>query len=325
MRYRKNTASICGLVVILSGILMSAQVELDVTGNPADVKFYYQDLRNFLTAFKMIDEGSDVKETLKNEYLDKASPALKNYMEDGGLGLEDFVNRFDQYKEGYATLRDAPEQLAAQEGSIRAALASMKKALPKAMFLPVYYMAGISGGMFAEPSEVGIRFAMSRLGDPDHLNRLRLTVFHENVHVQQFLAMGPEEYFKIYGDEQSLLAVSIREGVAEYLTYLILGEYTKNDVYDYAKKNEKKLWERFASEMSNREFGDWLFSAPEDPDQPRDLGYIMGALIVESYYEHAADKNTALEDILGITDYEGFLEKSRYKEKFSARADLNFN
>lgn len=321
MKNLSKTAMITCLVFVMSAISIYAQVELDVTDDPGEVKIYYDDLHNFLKAFEMIKEGADLRETLKTEYLDKASPALKNYMQDGGLSLDDFVSRFDQYKEAYATLQEAPERLAAQESSIRDALARMKKTLPNSMFLPIYYLVGISGGMFAEPSEVGIRLAMSRLADPDHLSRLRLTVFHENVHVQQFLAMGPEEYFKIYGDEQSLLAVSIREGVAEYLTFLILGEYTEKDVYDYIKKDEKKLWERFESEMFNREFGDWLFSTPEDPDQPRDLGYIMGALIVESYYENAGDKEKALEDILGITDYEGFLEKSGYAQKYSSRAD----
>ena len=69
--------------------------------------------------------------------------------------------------------------------------------------------------------------------------------------------------------------------------------------------------------MNNREFGDWLFSEPKDPDQPRDLGYILGALIVESYYENAGDKKKALEEILKITDYKAFLAKSRYADKFS--------
>jgi hypothetical protein len=132
----------------------------------------------------------------------------------------------------------------------------MKKILPKAMFLPIYYLVGITGGLHAEPSEVGIRPAISRLRSGDHLDNLKLTVIHETVHVQQFLAIGPEEYHRIYEDKQSLLAVSVREGVAEYLTYLITGEYSKPDVLDYINKDEKKIWERFESEMRNREFGD---------------------------------------------------------------------
>ncbi|UCE22693.1 MAG: hypothetical protein JSV46_10935, partial [Candidatus Aminicenantes bacterium] len=132
----------------------------------------------------------------------------------------------------------------------------------------------------------------------------------------QFLAIGMEEYHSIYEDKQSLLAVSIREGVAEYLTQLITGEYSKKEVYEYIKKDEKNIWERFKTEMHNREFGDWLFSKPKDPDQPRDLGYIMGALIVESYYENAKDKKKAIDEILKVTDYKEFLERSHYTEKF---------
>jgi hypothetical protein len=315
MRTLTKLWMILGLALFSGWPAVNPQMELPVTGDPGQVKFYYDDLHNFLAAFRKINAGADLAQTLKTEYLDKASPALKNYMQDQGFELKNFVGRFDSYKEAYATLPKAPEQLAAQEENIRKALVSMKKVLPKSVFLPIYYLVGISGGLHAEPSEVGIRFAMSRLGSPEHLDKLKLTVVHETVHVQQFMAIGPEEYHRIYEDKQSLLAVSIREGVAEYLTYLITGEYSKKEVLDYIKKDEKRIWERFESEMHNREFGDWLFSATKNPDQPRDVGYMMGGLIVESYYENAGDKEKALEEILKVIDYDGFLAKSRYGEK----------
>lgn len=307
---------IVSLVLVLIGSNVSAQ-DLDLTDDPTKVKICYDDLENFLVAFKKIDQGADLAETLKVDYLDKASPALKNYMQDTGYSLKDFVERFDSYKESYATLPGAPKQLKAQEESIRSALQDMKNMLPEAMFLPLYYMVGISGGMFAEPSETGIRLAMSRLADDDHLRRLKLLVVHESVHVQQFLAIGPEAYFTIYGNKQSILAVSIREGTAEYLTRLICGDYTNPDVYAYAKKNENRIWERFESEMHNREFGDWLFATPKNPDQPKDLGYIVGALIVGAFYENAEDKDMAIKEILSITDSDSFLVKSGYAEKFA--------
>ena len=316
MKKQLKHGFILSLVMVLTLPAVYGQVELDVTGDPAQVKIYYDDLYNFLEALRKIEAGADLEQTLKTEYLDKASPALKNFMQDTGYGLDDFVNRFEKNRESYATLPEAPEHLKGQEGNIRAALTSMKKLLPDSMFLPIYFIVGVSGGMFAEPSEVGIRMAMTRLADPDHLSRLKLTVVHENVHVQQYLAIGPVAYQSIYGEKQSLLAVSVREGVAEFLTYLICGEYSKRDVYDYVKKNEKSLWKRFQAEMNNREFGDWLFAAPTDPDQPRDLGYIMGAMIVESYYENAGDKTKALEEILKVTDYQAFLAGSRYAQKF---------
>lgn len=317
MRHLSQTIILATIILVVVSMPVLAQLGIEPVYDPADIKFIYDDLHNFLKAFKMINDGADLAETLKKEYLDKASPGLKNYMEDVGFELKDFVERFEKYRKSYLSLPELPGQLVSQEDNIRNALQNMKKIFPKPVFIPIYYIVGISGGLHAEPSEVGIRLAFSRSPSPDHLADLKLTIIHELIHVQQFLAIGIEEYHSIYEEKQSLLAVSIREGVAEYLTYLIAGKYSKKEVYEYIKKDEKNIWERFKEEMHNREFGDWLFSKPKDPDQPRDLGYIMGALIVESYYENAADKKKAIDEILKVTDYKEFLERSHYAEKFS--------
>jgi hypothetical protein len=49
---------------------------------------------------------------------------------------------------------------------------------------------------------------------------------------------------------------------------------------------------------------------------PQDIGYFVGFRIVQSYYENAADKSAAFQEILAVTDYELFLQKSGYAEKF---------
>ncbi len=317
MRRLSQAIIFATIILLLVSMPVRAQFGIEPVYDPEEIKFFYDDLHNFLKAFKMINDGADLAETLKKEYLDKASPGLKNYMEDVGFELKDFVERHEKYRKSYLSLPELPGLLVSQENSIRKSLQNMKKIFPKPVFIPIYYIVGISGGLHAEPSEVGIRLAFSRSPSPDHLADLKLTIIHELIHVQQFLAIGIEEYHSIYEDKQSLLAVSIREGVAEYLTHLITGEYSKKEVYEYIKKEEKNIWERFKGEMHNREFGDWLFSKPKDPDQPRDLGYIMGALIVESYYENAEDKKKAIDEILKVTDYKEFLERSRYAEKFS--------
>jgi hypothetical protein len=38
----------------------------------------------------------------------------------------------------------------------------------------------------------------------------------------------------------------------------------------------------------------------------------MGALITRAYYDNADDKVQAIQDILSVTDYPAFLERSRY-------------
>ena len=69
--------------------------------------------------------------------------------------------------------------------------------------------------------------------------------------------------------------------------------------------------------MNERLPGDWMFSDPSDPEQPIDVGYVMGARIVEAFYDKAEDKKEAVQEILSITDYADFLDRSGYSEKFS--------
>ena len=58
-----------------------------------------------------------------------------------------------------------------------------------------------------------------------------------------------------------------------------------------------------------------MWSKPDDPEQPRDIAYVFGARIVESYYESASDKRRALREIFSVTDYERFLDQSGYAAK----------
>jgi uncharacterized protein YjaZ len=138
-------------------------------------------------------------------------------------------------------------------------------------------------------------------------------------HMQQLAAVG-ERYFEIFsGEGRTLLALSIREGSATFLAELVAGgSRHKNEGRRYLEAHEAELWSRFEALMLGPETGDFLWSQPEDPDQPRDLGYAIGARIVEAYYEKADDKVKAAEVILGITDYPTFLALSEYRGARSA-------
>ena len=68
--------------------------------------------------------------------------------------------------------------------------------------------------------------------------------------------------------------------------------------------------------MNGKETGDWMWEKPDNPNQPRDIGYVFGALIVEYYYKHAPDVFETTKDILSVTDYPAFLERTEYQHKF---------
>lgn len=131
--------------------------------------------------------------------------------------------------------------------------------------------------------------------------------------MQQLAAVG-EAYFAIFsGEQRTLLALSIREGAATFFAELITGgSRHKNEARNYLLAHEDTLWQAFQSDMLTGETGDWLWKKPAEPEQLRDIGYALGARIVGSFYDGAADKRAAAKRILSIVDYPAFLAASGY-------------
>jgi hypothetical protein len=90
---------------------------------------------------------------------------------------------------------------------------------------------------------------------------------------------------------------------------------TQEHARGFVLENEAALWERFTPEMLGTDDGDWMWATPQDQAQPPRVGYVMGALITQAYYEIANDKAQAIRDILSVTDYPAFLERSGYEPR----------
>jgi hypothetical protein len=316
MRNKLKIFIVLAIFFALAWSDVQAQLKCEVTNDPDKVELIYDDLHNFIGAMEMMDKESNPETVFQREYLDKASPGLKEYLRANKYEAKHFVEEIRKKMAQYSGLRGLPKALASLENEIRKAFRGLTKVIPNTVFMPVYYFVGIrGGGLHAEPSEYGLLIAIAEL-DED-LPGVKLVLVHETVHVQQALTVGLEEYQSIYGPKMSLLAVSLREGVAQFLTFLSTGERTKEEAYEYFAKNEKEVWERFKAEMNERLPGDWMWEKPKKPEQPRDLGYIIGDRIVEAFYNRAEDKEKAIQDILSITDYQEFFKKSGYAEKFS--------
>ena len=291
----------------------NAQLKCELTNEPSQVKLIYDDVAHFLRAMERFSDSEDRARILQQEYLDKASPGLKEYLREKDIKVGDFVKALRKRPAAYASLRELPKQLRSQEKKIREAFEGLKKLIPNTAFMPVYYLVGPRPGGSGEPSEYGLMIAISEL-DAD-IEKIHLLLVHETVHVQQALTIGMEEYQAIFGPKMSLLALAIREGAAEFLTSVAAGEHTQKEAHDYYLQNEQALWKRFSAEMNGRSPGDWMWKKPADPRQPAHLGYVVGARIVEAYYHNHEDKEKAVQDILAITDYQAFLEKSGYAGK----------
>jgi hypothetical protein len=301
------------------------------TTDPAEVKLAYDDIRRFVAAYDMIVAGADTLETLEAEYLELASPGLRDYARRYDLTSESLVEAIRRRPDYYASLSDLADRLEGQERAVREALAGFKRIHPDIVYPPVYFLVGhmraggamrmagllISAEMYAMTAETDLsEFPDGPSGSFHKVEHVKHLVVHELAHYQQLLAQGLGAYRSIYGESGNLLAVSIREGSADFLAYLASGDHINQHAHEYGLAHEAELWSLFREEMYGRETGDWMFVRPSRPEWSQDLGYFMGFKIVESYYENAAEKSQAILDILSVTDYEEFLGKSGYAERF---------
>ncbi|MDH3216085.1 MAG: DUF2268 domain-containing protein [Candidatus Krumholzibacteria bacterium] len=292
------------------------QLTDDVVTDPAAARFVYEDVEHFILAMEKIASGADTSETLQSEYLTKATAGLTMFIEKYDLTVERLTRALRAHPEKYQSLEASLNALREAEPAFRDVYSRLKLEIPDAVFPPTYFLVAGHRGIGSGSIE-GPLISIEKKTVESIREDLPATLVHEMVHMEQ-LAVLKEDYFAIFsGEEKTLLALSVREGVATYFAERVTGgSKHKNAARDYLLAHEKELWDRFHWEMLGSETGEWLWSAPGNPEQPRDIGYAIGARIVEVYYESAKDKHKSVQEILEVTDYEAFLAKSGYGELF---------
>ena len=117
--------------------------------------------------------------------------------------------------------------------------------------------------------------------------------------------------------DTTTLSACIREGMADFIGELISGKTSNERLKTFAKGKEKQLWQEFTADMYLNRSNHWIANSFEErPDRPADLGYWIGYEICKGYYENSEDKKQAVYDMLHITNYKSFLEKSGVEGKF---------
>ena len=304
-------------IMFIACIAANANAQLAAsTENPLDAKIIYKDVVNFINAFNMLDEQSDTVQVLQTHYIDKGTPGLKIFIEKYALTAESLKKALQKNPEDYLALPDKLEWIKSQEDSVRMYFVKLKHFIPKAIYPPTYFLVGRRLGIGSGSIEGQLITIEKKAVDIKDMG-LKTHIIHELVHLNQLQSIGSlEKYLAIYNDEKSLLSITIREGVAEFFAKLVTGEYTQNQAEEYVLKNERLLWDRFEKEMLGKDTKDWMWEKPENPDQPRDIAYVLGALIIEYYYTHAPDLDSVVDEVLSITNYEKFLQKTQYIQKF---------
>jgi hypothetical protein len=295
------------------------------TGALAEPAFHYEDLRRFDKALQEIAAGVDPVESMEG-YVTDASVAFKGFAGRYEVTAESIATQYTKRPIYYGDLPRIEDWLKIREPEIIDALDRLVELAPSGESVPVYLMVAdqkAGGTPIPIETEDGIRAVIAIAVDAVALTSetdmsefpngaggrakradLPQVVVHETAHVLQVSAQGGiDNYRSIYDPENgNMLAIAIREGCAEYVTFLVSGWHL-GDRHIYAGEHEKELWEAFKLVMDEPPFSvpGWFGgSHPDYPDWPSQIGYSLGERICRFHYENATDKREAMKDLFSL-------------------------
>ncbi len=277
--------------------------------DPEKAELIYSDVKNFIEAFDNLSNSSDTIAVLNKYYFDPASNGLKEYISKHNLTPELLKGAIRKDPDSYAKVSGFLLNRASFKLKFTASMQRFNEVLPSAMYAPTYLLVGANRGI-AQASKFGQLVTITRVVESDE--KLKKLIVHELAHFQQAITMGIQDYGSLYGKPNNMLGLCLREGGAEFITYLVLNDITQTKGLEYFQNNESKLKSKFLTDLEKQDSKYWLWDSIEDPNTPNLLGYVMGYKVSEAYYQIASNKKVALIDILAITNPEAFLEMSHY-------------
>jgi uncharacterized protein YjaZ len=283
------------------------------------VTFYSNDLKNFWEAFDKA-AGADIEGCAKifdEIYFKKGSQGLKDFYKVRLRDSKNLCNSVIALRPYYEKTRELMPNLEKFNEPILKSFTDLKKIYPNTTNVETYYLIGATttaGTTRSNRLLIGLEMFTSYDSGvdtkivPKHLLPYRMNfsmvpavAVHELIHTQQ-LVPDPEP--------TTLLENTLIEGVADFLTRK-LNKTTMNDhLFTHGVRNEKTLKKLFAKKMNGTDLSDFLYNS--STSKHPDMGYFIGYRIAESYFEKMEDKNQAVDDMLNIKDFKGFLAKSGY-------------
>jgi len=253
---------------------------------------------------------------LQQGYLDPGSEGLADFLElriESAAQLAKLIKAFPDY---YAGLRRTSAALPAASTEILAALERMRALYPKGELPPVYFLIGAmnSGGT---TSDAGLLIGIDMYGKHADTDLSRFGQWHRTV------LAGPELLPAIVvhelvhtlqpsaGGSPTLLAGSLREGVADLLAEKAYGRHINAAAHAWGRANECQLWNEFTPRMDGKDYTGFLYGGQAE-GRPADLGYFIGYRIGEAYLARAADPKAAIAALVEARDAKRILKASGY-------------
>ncbi|HSI89055.1 MAG TPA: DUF2268 domain-containing putative Zn-dependent protease [Pyrinomonadaceae bacterium] len=309
-------------IVLIAAICVTASLaQSEINTDPDAAKFVTTDIELFWKAYDKATPENDLI-VFRDEYLKIGSEGLKEFSRLRIGNSCNLVGTISQAKAYYDALREPSMRVADFEPQVRKSFHRLKELYPDSVFPDVYFLIGrmsSAGTLSPQGLYIGVdMFGANTPGITDGLSdwhravlgatdRIPFVVVHEAIHYQQKYPPNAVS---------TLLARSLKEGVADFVAELASGDNINPHLHKYGNPIERELWLEFEKEMLGQDVSNWLYQGEEAKTRPADLGYYMGYKIAQSYHKNAADKKIAVKEMLEIKDFEAFLAASKYQAKF---------
>lgn len=257
---------------------------------------------------------------IDDQYLQKASPALKELIKMDSITASDYVRSIHKRSERWNKVRKLTLEISKYNPDFVKLYQSFVKIYPtfhspKINFVIETFNRG--GTTTKDFILIGTEVAaLTDLSGAELKLSTEYNITHELVHVQQDYINGvnnEEEYKNL-----DLLGWALMEGSCDFIAEKLLGKLPAIAYMNYGKEHEKELWNKFKVDIYLYDIEKWMYNGSSSKDKPADLGYYMGYAICRSYYENAVDKKAALREIIDLKYSENkhheFFEKAHYME-----------
>jgi uncharacterized protein YjaZ len=260
--------------------------------------------------YKIYDaaKGHPTADQLQHDYIDKGSDGLRSFLKQRRTTATRIAQAISDHPEVYENARKCLAILPRARERVSAALTKLGTLYPEAKFPPVTVAIG-RGKPVAIADSTGVMIGLESLCavtwmSPDLEDRVTYVIAHEYTHVQQ--ALASPAFYNL--DKPTVLDAALIEGAAEFMGILTSGGTSYAYFKKVTKGREKAIETAFVPDEDKIDLSAWFFNGTMT--KPGDMGYWVGRRIVQSYYDHAADKHAAIRDIIQLKDAHVFLARS---------------
>lgn len=265
------------------------------------------DVTRFYEIYDAAD-GHPTAETLQHDYLDPGSDGLHQLARLRRVTGESIAAAIAKRPEIYVEARDCADVLPQVRERLAVAMDKLTDIYPEARFPTITIAVGRGKPVGVGSRDTGVQIGLEALCATDFINpniedRFVGVAAHEFAHVQQAVSFS--------GEGATVLAESLQEGAAEFITELTTGAVAYAYMDGLVAGREMEIETAFAADMDKTDLSEWIYNST--PEKPADLGYWVGYRITKAYYQQADEKHQALRDIFGMTDPKAFLARSGWR------------